>query len=114
MDRVGIKMTPGILNSQEIKSDLNSKMLNFNTGFYQLLNMLRKFEKIIIRWIYSAIRLSCILFIIQANYRFLVKKMWAKVSLWMSTSNLVSPHQLNLQNVKNQKKVQIRKQHHQS
>ena len=26
-------MTPGILNCQEIKSDLNSKMLNFNMGF---------------------------------------------------------------------------------
>ena len=26
-------MTPGVLNSQEIKSDFNSKMLNFNMGF---------------------------------------------------------------------------------
>ena len=27
------QMTPGILNSQETKSDFNSKMLNCNTGF---------------------------------------------------------------------------------
>ena len=44
--------TPEILNSQEIKSDLNLKIFNFNTiEFYQLLDMFRKFEKITIRWI---------------------------------------------------------------
>ena len=39
-------MSPGMFSSQEIKSDL--KMLNFNIGFYQSLDM---FEKIIMRWI---------------------------------------------------------------
>ena len=38
-------MTPGILRSQEMKSDFNSKMLNFNIGSCQLLNMFRKYRK---------------------------------------------------------------------
>ena len=39
IDRIGIfqkgkkAMTPGILNTQVLKSDFNSKMLNFNFGF---------------------------------------------------------------------------------
>ena len=41
----GIKaMTPGILDSQEIKSDFNSKMPNCNMGFTHLPNMFTKFE----------------------------------------------------------------------
>ena len=40
-------MTPGILNLQKIKSDFNSKMLNFNMGLtMQLLNMFGKLKNI--------------------------------------------------------------------
>ena len=55
-------MTPGILSSQEIKSDFNLKMLNFSMGFnfYQLLNMFRMFEKISVQWL--------TLFIFRAAY----------------------------------------------
>ena len=45
-------LVPGILDSQEIKGDSNSKILNFDVGLtMQLQNMFRKFEKISIRWI---------------------------------------------------------------
>ena len=38
-------MRPRILDSQDIKSAFDSKMLNFNNnGFYQLLNMFGKFD----------------------------------------------------------------------
>ena len=37
-------MTLGILNSQEINSDFNSKMPSCYLGFTQLPNMFRKFE----------------------------------------------------------------------
>ena len=40
-------MTTGLLSSQEIKSDVNSKMLNFIMGL-PVLNVFRKFEKITI------------------------------------------------------------------
>ena len=43
-------MTPGILNSQEVKIDFNSNMLNFNMVL-QLLDKFRKFEKMTFRWI---------------------------------------------------------------
>ena len=46
-------MTPRTLNLQEMESDLNSKMMNFNIGFTSYWTCLefRKFEKITIPWI---------------------------------------------------------------
>ena len=44
-------MTPGILNSQEIKSDFNSKMMNFNMRFTSYLTCLESLKKITIWWI---------------------------------------------------------------
>ena len=61
-------MTPEILNSQEMKSDFNSKMLNFQYEFYQLLKIFTKLEMntICSAWIalftFRTTKPSCLLF----------------------------------------------------